>query len=654
MLHRFLLPLAAFALGAIPAVAKNSSTGPVLTAEELFRAGTFGHAEISPDGRHLGAILVDPDDNRDLLIVDLTTYKPVTLMRGSGAGLEAYSFRWLDKDNLLYNVSRERLYSWGLYVAPFDRPSRFYSIDNFDVTSIVGLPQQRTGHALVWIVQDASRQGAVGQLLEFDAYHRPDNDRFAGSDRPVVQSYDPPKGGELLGWICNHDGDLALCLTWKGGRAHLHRYVRDRATWADVPLDLDNVSPMALDRDDRFLWVVVDSARHGSELRRCDLATGELEAPVYLDPDYGLSAGFLHFGPDHEMVGITYVQRRTVSVWFTPEYGAIQAAIDKFCPGTDNVLVDADRAGRKLLFRLQGPQQPGSYVLLDLDARKVVPLTGVAPWLARRPLLPMRPVTFHSRDHVKLEGYLTLPASASPQHPVPLVVLVHGGPWVRDTDAFDPEAQFLASRGYAVLQPNYRGSSGYSVAVSREHKFDFRLMHDDVTDATRAMARSPLIDPKRIAIMGGSFGGYLALAGVTFEPDLYRCAVTECGVFDWEYFIKSKRSDGRPGEYAMLVDRLGKPGRDHDRLEEISPLAHVDQIRVPVFIAHGRDDNIVDVVQSKKLAAALKKNRIPHETFFRSLEGHGFYSYKDRVDYYHRVEAFLAANLGGISLTPAH
>lgn len=244
-----------------------------------------------------------------------------------------------------------------------------------------------------------------------------------------------------------------------------------------------------------------------------------------------------------------------------------------------------------------------------------------------------------------LEGYLTLPDGASETHPVPLVVLAHGGPWVRDVWQFQPDVQFFASRGYAVLQPNYRGSAGYAPPISRDGQFDFRRMHDDVTDATKAMMRSPIIDPERVAIVGSSFGGYLALTGVTFERDLYRCAISVCGVFDWESLIKDKRDEGRPGEYEFLRERLGKPGRDRQLFDEISPLKHADQIHVPVLIAHGTEDRIVDISQSKKLAAELKKRGAPYETFFRKLEGHGFFNPKDRLAFYQQVESFLARNL---------
>jgi dipeptidyl aminopeptidase/acylaminoacyl peptidase len=200
-----------------------------------------------------------------------------------------------------------------------------------------------------------------------------------------------------------------------------------------------------------------------------------------------------------------------------------------------------------------------------------------------------------------------------------------------------------------VLQPNYRGSTGYAPEISRDHRYDFRRMHDDVTDATKAILHSGLVDPRRVAIMGGSFGGYLALTGVAFEDSLYRCAISVCGVFDWEAFIDGKRYGALPGEYEELRDNLGS---DRQRFEQISPLAHVEQIRVPILLAHGSEDPVVDMAQSQKLAAALKKRGVPYETFFRSGEGHGFYEYTNRVEFYHRVEAFLAANLGDPSLIP--
>lgn len=632
--------------GASPAASPSS----LLTAEELFQPGVLGQAGISPDGRHLGAIVSDEHDQQNLLLVDLVNSK-VSGLRAT-SDFEIYAFRWVGDDRLLFNISKGKTYSWGLYTAPLDTVDRYYALNEFDVTQIVGVPRGRTHRAIVWIVKSASLHGQPGGLAEIDTSRQPNAFRHQSNDDAVVRYYAPPKTGAVFGWLADRDGELDLSIAWDAGRAHVHRFIPGKDAWQELDLDTRNVGIMGADPDRRFLWVVTHSATDGFQLRREDLDTGQLAEPVFSDVDYDPSGGKLYFSEGGKLAGISYTQRQRVTFWFDQRYASIQAVIDQHYPGTANVLIDRDRAEQKFLFLVTGPQQPGIYVLLDLQTKKLQRITEAAPWLAGRPLLPVQPVNFKTRDHVKLEGYLTLPAGASDQHPVPLVVLVHGGPWVRDTPEFNPEVQFLASRGYAVLQPNYRGSSGYAPAISRDARFDFRRMHEDVTDATRAMLRVPLIDPKRVAIMGASFGGYLALAGVTFDDGLYRCAVTQCGVFDWERLIKSKRNDGLPGQYEFLRDEIGDPERDRARLDELSPLAHADRIHVPVFIAHGLDDNIVDVVQSKKLAAALKKNGVAHETFFRGTEGHSFYNYKNRVDYYHRVEAFLAANLGGATLTP--
>ncbi len=650
MFHRPALFLAlsfGTALRAAPA-----GPGALLTAEELFRPASLGQASLSPDGQHLGAIVSQESDRRHLLIVDLKDYLPSGL-RGQN-DFEVSSFSWLGNDRVLFNIVRGKIYAWGLFTVKLDRLDRQYPINTFDATQIVGLPRLRPGRVLVWIVKSADQRGKPGPLVELDVDRAPSDLTLNNRNDAFVRSYPPPKDGTVVGWASNQDGELALCITWSAGRSHLHRYLHASATWREVPVDLSHTSPMWLDPDDRYLWIVTHSSNNGYELRRLDLDSEEVGAPVLTDPVYDIGCGRLYFTErTHELAGVSYMQRQSTTVWLAKDYAAVQAAIDGHYPGADNVLLERDRSERKFLFQLSGPQRPGAYVLLDLDRRSVQQLAEAAPWLKGRPLRPVQPISFRTRDGVKLEGYLTLPEGASAQHPAPMVVLAHGGPWTRDTPTFNPEVQFLASRGYAVLQPNYRGSIGYAPEISRGHEFDFRRMHDDVTDATKAMAGTGLIDAKRVAIMGGSFGGYLALAGVAFEDGLYRCAISECGVFDWESLIRAKRWEGRPGEYEMLLDELGQPGRDRERLEQISPLAHADQIRVPVLLAHGNEDDIVEVAQSKKLARALKQRGVPCETFFREIEGHGFFNYRNRVEFYHRVEAFLAANLGGLSLTAA-
>jgi dipeptidyl aminopeptidase/acylaminoacyl peptidase len=635
------------------AVAARGAPSPLsepLSAEELFRAGQFGEARISPDGRHVGEVVADQGDSRSLIIYDLKDFKP-TGLRGGGS-FDISTFRWVGNDKLVFSVTQDKLYAWGLYSARLDRISDYTPIDTYDVTQIIGVPEARPGKVLVWFRNTVGDQINPGDVVEMNADYKPHGMDAARRGDAIVRRLKSPGEGRVVFWSSDCQGELALCETWSRGRYHLHRYAPAPGTWTEVPIHAD-FRPVGMDYDDRFAWVVTATPEMGYALRRCNLGTGELEKPVLTDASYDIGTGILYFSDAaRRLAGVTYVQRKPVSAWFLKDYAVAQASINRLRPGTDNVLVDHDKADKKFLFELTGPQHPGAHVLLDMEAKTIRSLGDAAPWLKGRPLHPVMPISFRTRDGVTLEGYEALPEGASSAHPVPLVILAHGGPWVRDMDFFNPEVQFLVSRGYAVLQPNYRGSAGYTPAVSIEGKYNFRRMHDDVTDATRAILRTGLIDPKRVAIMGASFGGYLAVAGVAFEEGLYCCAVTECGVFDWKKQIDSYRDLINPGESMEILDEAARPGGDLSKLDQISPIGHADQIHVPVLIAHGTDDKVVDVAQSRMLERALRRRGVPTETFYRPYEGHGFYTYKDRVEFYHRVEAFLAANLGGATLTP--
>jgi dipeptidyl aminopeptidase/acylaminoacyl peptidase len=269
-----------------------------------------------------------------------------------------------------------------------------------------------------------------------------------------------------------------------------------------------------------------------------------------------------------------------------------------------------------------------------------------APWIDPKRMRPTNVIKFKTRDGRRLDAYLTMPEGASKENPPPLIVLPHGGPHARDYWRFDAEAQFFASRGYAVLKPNYRGSPGYNWMFPIEDEWDFMKMHADVTDAARAMVASKLVDADRVAIMGASFGGYLAISGVVNEPGLYRCAIAEAGVFDWERLVLDAKFDRFDSpQYARLIYKLGDPKRDPGKFDAISPGRRADTIRVPVFVTGGKDDPVVEIAQSKKLVSMLEKGGVPHETYFVREEGHGMAHIEHQVELYGRIEKFLAKHM---------
>jgi dipeptidyl aminopeptidase/acylaminoacyl peptidase len=269
------------------------------------------------------------------------------------------------------------------------------------------------------------------------------------------------------------------------------------------------------------------------------------------------------------------------------------------------------------------------------------------PWIDPARMQPTRVMRVKSRDGYPLETYLTLPAGATTAHPPPVVVLPHGGPHTRDAWGFNGEVQFLASRGYAVLQVNYRGSTGYAWMFPAADLWDFRKMHNDVTDAAQALAASGLVDGGRMAIMGSSFGGYLALCGAAFEPGRYRCAITIAGVFDWARVIEDQRSvQYENPAYGAFVRALGDPRANPAAFAAISPLLHLDQVGIPIFVAHGRDDTVADYRESRDLVTGLEKLRIPHEALIVAGEGHGMSYTRNQVELHDRIAAFLARHLG--------
>jgi dipeptidyl aminopeptidase/acylaminoacyl peptidase len=277
---------------------------------------------------------------------------------------------------------------------------------------------------------------------------------------------------------------------------------------------------------------------------------------------------------------------------------------------------------------------------------KIKKLAEVSPWLNEKNMSPMKPVQYKSRDGLTINGYLTLPAGKKAEN-LPVVINPHGGPWTRNFWGFNEEAQFLANRGYAVLQMNYRGSTGYGKDF---HNAGFKQwgnkMQDDITDGVNWLLRQNIADEKRIAIYGASFGGYAALCGITFTPDLYCCGVSYTGISNIKSFLSSIPSHWEPFR-EMLYELVGDPVKDSVMLEKYSPFYHLDNIKVPVFIAQGANDPRVPIKDTEQIVKTLKKNGVDVTYMMKEHEGHGFKNEENRLDFYKSLEKFLAKNLKG-------
>ncbi len=350
--------------------------------------------------------------------------------------------------------------------------------------------------------------------------------------------------------------------------------------------------------------------------------------------------------PDGERLAYLAPKDGVLNVWVGPVGGR---------PGEDFEPVTDDRKrGIRVCFWAEDNmhivylQDEGgaSFYSYDRKNKSGEHLFDARPDLAGYDLARMEPVSFTSSDGLTIEGYLTLPPGTS-NGPLPMVLNVHGGPWVRDGWGYDPEAQWFANRGYACLQVNYRGSTGYGKSfLNAGNKEWGGRMHDDLVDAVGWAEDEGFADPGRVAIFGGSYGGYAALAGATFTPDLFRCAVDIVGPSSLITLINSIPPYWKP-LLSTFHERVGNPETEEDFLKSRSPLFSVDRVRIPMLIAQGANDPRVKQAESEQFVAAMKDKGIDHEYLLFEDEGHGFARPENRLEFYAAAERFLVKHLGG-------
>ncbi|MBU2500019.1 S9 family peptidase, partial [bacterium] len=304
----------------------------------------------------------------------------------------------------------------------------------------------------------------------------------------------------------------------------------------------------------------------------------------------------------------------------------------------------------KVLCSVSSDVDPGSVYLFDAATGKATLQYRSRPELPSEHLAPMKPVSFTARDGMTIHGYLTLPRGLEAKN-LPVVMYIHGGPWARDYWGYEPYCQFLANRGYAVMQVNYRSSSGYGKAYSNagNREWGIGAMQHDVTDAVQYLIAEGIADPAKVAIFGGSYGGYATLAGVTFTPDLYACGIPYVGPSNLITLIESFPEYWKPFLEGSWYKKVGNPDVESDRQDLIarSPLFHCDQIKVPLLVVHGANDPRVKQHESDQIVVALRQKGKAVEYIVAPDEGHGFRAPGNRKALAVAMEKFLARQLGG-------
>ena len=451
--------------------------------------------------------------------------------------------------------------------------------------------------------------------------------------------------GNIMGWMTDHDGKLRIATASDGVNSVLMYRETEDAPFKEVLVTnfRESVEPIFFSFDNKFVYASSNLGRDKSAIVKFDIANGKEMEVMYENPYVDVS-GLSYSKKRKVLTAISYVKEKREMKFLDAVAEKRYNRLKKELGDYEVVITGVNKNEDKFLVRTYSDRSLGSYYFYDQASDKLSKIAEVSPWINESELAVQKPVSYTSRDGLTINGYLTLPVGVEAKN-LPVVMNIHGGPWARDNWGFNPEVQFLVNRGYAVLQVNYRGSTGYGRKFwEASFKEWGKKMQDDVSDGVKWLISEGIANPKKVGIYGGSYGGYATLAGLAFSPELYACGVDYVGVSNLFTFMKTIPPYWQPF-IKMMYEMVGDPEKDSLLLESASPVFHADKIVAPLFVAQGKMDPRVNIAESDQMVEAMKKRGIEVEYLVKDNEGHGFRNQENRFDFYGSMEKFLAKHL---------
>jgi dipeptidyl aminopeptidase/acylaminoacyl peptidase len=615
----------------------------------FFKNPEYAGFQLSPNGQKL-AVLAPYEGRMNLVVMntDISDGRFVTNVKSQ----DVSGFFWVNDERLVFVMDKDGNESFGMFAVnadgsrprtlaePVDEQIKAGAATKIVVTQLLDLLRDDDEHILV---TNNERRAANPDVYRMNVY----------TGRMFLEIKNP---GNVAGWVTDFDGEVIGAGFSDGAENGILMRDRESGEFREIArfrYDAPSWQPAAIKDDGRHGWVSSRITPDGQPRDKAAIYEFDFETQtmgdLVFEHDKVDVENVMMSEKTRDMVGVSYTWHKPERVYTDPRWKAMMAGIDQALPNTVNTVSSLSRDESVAVITAYSDRQPAQYYLYDTNDRALRYLGESRPWIKAEELAEMKPVTFTARDGMELQGYVTLPPGSDGKN-LPTVVHPHGGPWARDGWGYNSNVQFLANRGYAVLQVNFRGSTGFGLQhYTASRKQWGRAMQSDISDMLEWAVDEGITDPERVCIFGASYGGYATMAGLTFTPELYQCGINYVGVTDLVVFQETMPTAWEDGKIVMS-EMVGDIETEEEFLEEWSPSQNADKIQAPLFMAYGKKDPRVHIDNFKVMEDALKeagkKEGRDYWTMVKKDEGHGFRKQENVYDFYGRVDSFLAQYLG--------